>query len=201
VVIYNSTMYPAIVGDMGPNYKIGEASLRICKELNALANANNRPVSELKVTYLVFPNSADKPFDAPDLDKWHTRCDQLLTEMGGYQGELKAWVDLTKPKPTPTPSPTATPSASPASSGTAAPSGSPAVSGTIGITGRECFADSDARANSKREPGSEFGDGGSFGGGIAKGRGEWVRAEGCAITRACYGRSRSAVGGTPKALR
>ena len=55
VVIYDQTLYPAIIGDAGPNYKIGEASLRICKEINALSNANNRPVSELKITYLIFP--------------------------------------------------------------------------------------------------------------------------------------------------
>lgn len=130
VVIFKNVLYPAIIGDVGPNYKIGEASLRICKELNSLANANNRPVSELKVTYLIFPNSADKPFDAPDLDKWHARCDQLLTEMGGYQGELKVWEDLTKPKPTPTPSPEESPAPSPTISGTTAPAISPAVSGT-----------------------------------------------------------------------
>jgi len=124
VIIFNNTLYPAIVGDAGPNYKIGEASLRICKEINPLSNANNRPVSDLKVTYLVFPNSADKPFSVPDLDKWHARCDQFLVEMGGYHGDLKAWVDLTKPKPTPTSSPS--PSTSPAASPSPAVSVSPA---------------------------------------------------------------------------
>jgi len=126
VVIYKNVLYPAIVGDAGPNYKIGEASLRICKEINGLSNANNRPVSELKITYIVFPNSADKPFGAPDLDKWHARCEQLLTEMGGYKGELKAWEDLTKPKPTPTPSPS--PSPSPAVSPSPGATASPAAS-------------------------------------------------------------------------
>jgi len=130
VVVFNNTIYPAIVGDAGPNYKIGEASLRICKEINALSNANNRPVSDLKVTYIVFPNSADKPFGPPDLDKWHAKCDELLTEMGGYKGELKAWEDLTKPKPTPTPTPTPTPAPSPSPSTTPGASPSPAPSVT-----------------------------------------------------------------------
>lgn len=125
VVIYNNTLYPAIVGDAGPNYKIGEASLRICKEINTLSNANNRPVSDLKITYIVFPDSADKPFAAPDLDKWHANCDKLLTEMGGYTGELKAWEDLTKPKPTPTPTPTPTPAPSPSPSPSMTPASSP----------------------------------------------------------------------------
>lgn len=126
VVIYDQTLYPAILGDVGPDYKIGEASLRICKEIDARSNANNRPVSQLKVTYLVFPGSADKPFDAPDLDKWHARCEELLNEMGGYKGELKVWEDLTKPKPTPTPSPS--PTISPSPSASASPQSSPSVS-------------------------------------------------------------------------
>jgi hypothetical protein len=127
VVIYNDTLYPAIIGDVGPNYKIGEASLRICKEINALSNSNNRPVSDLRITYLIFPNTADKPFDVPDLGKWHARCDQFLNEMGGYKGELKAWEDVTKPKPTPTPTPapTASPATSPPPS--ASPSATPQV--------------------------------------------------------------------------
>ena len=33
-VIYNGKIYPAIVGDAGPSNKVGEASARICKELN-----------------------------------------------------------------------------------------------------------------------------------------------------------------------
>lgn len=132
VVIYKNVLYPAIVGDVGPGYKIGEASLRICKEINALSNANNRPVSELKVTYLVFPNSADKPFTPPDLDKWRTRCDQLLTELGGYKGELFAWEDLTKPKPTPTPTPAPSPAPSPGASPAASPAGSPSASAAPG---------------------------------------------------------------------
>ncbi len=120
VVIYKNTLYPLIVGDVGPSNKMGEGSYRIGKEINARASANNRPVSDLKVTYLVFPNSADKPFDAPDLEKWRTRCEQLLNEIGGCQGELHTWENLIKPPPTPTPtpspSPTPTPSATPASS-------------------------------------------------------------------------------------
>ena len=129
VVIFNQTLYPAIIGDVGPDYKIGEASLRICKEIDARSNANNRPMSELKVTYLIFPGSADKPFAAPDLDKWRARCEVLLNEMGGYKGELKVWEDLTKPKPTPTPSPTIspTPSVSP-SPASPSPQSSPSAS-------------------------------------------------------------------------
>ncbi|MEI8341846.1 MAG: glycoside hydrolase family 75 protein, partial [Verrucomicrobiota bacterium] len=99
VVLFKNTLYPAIIGDAGPRDKIGEASYRLGKEINSKATAYNRPVSDLKITYLVFPNSADKPFDAPDLEKIRTRCEQLLNEIGGYAGELHVWENLIKPPP------------------------------------------------------------------------------------------------------
>jgi hypothetical protein len=131
VVAYQKMLYPAIVGDVGPGNVIGEASLRICKEINARSNSENRPVSDLKVTYIVFPGTAEK-FDAPDLTHWHDRCEKLLSEIGGHEGELFVWEDYTKPKPPPatpvpstpvpatpaptTPAATATPSAKPSPS-------------------------------------------------------------------------------------
>jgi len=121
VVIYKDVLYPAIIGDVGPRDKIGEASLRIGKELNARATADNRPVSALKVTYLIFPNSSDKPFAAPDLGKWWSRCEELLNEIGGHTGELHAWPDVTKPAPTPTPTPSPTPASAPSASPDASP--------------------------------------------------------------------------------
>jgi hypothetical protein len=101
VVIHANALYPAIVGDAGPAYKTGEGSLRLCRQLNGRSSANNRPEDDLKVTYLVFPASADKPWDTPDLEKWRGRCETLLNEIGGYSGELFAWEDLTKPKAAP----------------------------------------------------------------------------------------------------
>ena len=123
VVIFKNTLYPAIIGDVGPRDKIGEASYRIGKEINPKATAYNRPVSDLKVTYLVFPGSADKPFDAPDLEKMRARCTELLNEIGGSAGELHTWENLIKPPPTPTPSPSPSPTPSPSPS--APPSTSP----------------------------------------------------------------------------
>ncbi len=105
VVIYKDALYPAIFGDVGPNDKIGEASLRLSRELDARANANFRPVGELKVSYLVFPGSAIAPAGPPDYAKWSERCAALLADIGGDKGELHAWQDLTKPNPTPTPTP------------------------------------------------------------------------------------------------
>jgi hypothetical protein len=126
IVVVNGQLYPAIIGDIGPNDRVGEASLRIAREVNALATANNRPVSDLKVTYLIFPGTADKPFGPPDLDKIEARCQTLLQEMGGASVPLHHWENLI-PTPTPTPSPTATPS----STATISPSPTPIVSPTF----------------------------------------------------------------------
>jgi len=128
VVLFKNTLYPAIIGDAGPRDKMGEASYRLGKEINQKSTAYNRPVSDLKISYLVFPNSADKPFDAPDLEKIRSRCEQLLNEIGGYAGELHVWENLIKPPPTPTPSPTPTPAASPTPGASPVSAASPGLS-------------------------------------------------------------------------
>jgi hypothetical protein len=98
VVIHDGTIYPAIVGDVGPRARMGEASLRICKQILAKSHGGYRAVSDLKATYLVFPGTAEKPFASPDLQKWNAKCAKLLEEIGGHKGELLAWEDITKPK-------------------------------------------------------------------------------------------------------
>lgn len=113
LVIFGDAIYPAIVGDIGPNDKVGEASLRIAKEVNALANPYNRPVSDLKATYLIFQGTADMPFGPPDLDKIQARCQKLVDEIGGATVPLHHWENIIPPPPTPTPIPTPTPSATP----------------------------------------------------------------------------------------
>jgi Fungal chitosanase of glycosyl hydrolase group 75 len=118
VVVFGEIIYPAIVGDIGPSDKTGEASLRIAKEINANATPNNRPVSDLKVTYLIFPGTADPPFGPPDLEKLQARCETLVKEIGGASVPLHRWENIIPPLPSPTPTPTPmpTPSATPASS-------------------------------------------------------------------------------------
>src|SRR3989440_8605331 len=105
LVIFGDAIYPALVGDIGPNDRVGEASLRIAKEINAAATPYNRPVSDLKVSYLIFPGTAETPFEPPDLNKIQSRCQKLVDEIGGATVPLHHWENIIPPSPTPTPSP------------------------------------------------------------------------------------------------
>lgn len=96
VVIHNGRVFPAIVGDAGPDFKVGEASLRIGKEIDPRTNPYRRPVNDLKATYLVFPGTANEEKGPPDLAAMHARCQALLGEIGGL-GEgvsLHQWEDI-----------------------------------------------------------------------------------------------------------
>lgn len=135
IVIFQGALYPAIVGDAGPSSKFGEASLRIARQINARASSLSRPVSNLKVGYLVFPGTTDTPAP-PDLDLWRTMCKKYLDEIGGSAPELFTWENTVPPWPTPTPTPT--PSPSPSASPDAllpepstSPSGTPDPSSSI----------------------------------------------------------------------
>lgn len=119
-VVFGNVLYPAVVGDAGPTYKAGECSLRLCRQISPQAALNNRPIADLKVTYLVFPGTAERPMDVPDLEKWRAQCAKLLAEIGGHRGELFAWENLIKPKPPATPSP-ATPAPASETSAPATP--------------------------------------------------------------------------------
>ncbi len=131
VVIYGDQIYPAIVGDVGPNDRVGEASLRIAKEINSLATAYSRPVSDLKVTYLIFPGTAETPFGPPDLEKIRNRCEKLVQEMGGTSKPLYHWQNMVpSPTPTPSPMPTPTPGLSPAPGPASSPNESATASPT-----------------------------------------------------------------------
>ncbi|MEY2480266.1 MAG: hypothetical protein QOI04_1193 [Verrucomicrobiota bacterium] len=136
LVVFGENIYPAIVGDVGPADKVGEASLRIAKEISPSTTPYNRPVSDLKVTYLVFPGTAESKFGPPDLEKLQARCEALVTEIGGATVPLHHWENII-PQPTPTPTatptpamsatPTATSTISPAPTTSTIPSASPAA--------------------------------------------------------------------------
>lgn len=107
VVIVGDKLYPALVGDAGPRYKTGEGSLRLSREINPKAGPYSRPVSDLKVSYLIFPGSAEPEAGPPDYEKLTARCRELLNEIGGTGKEFKLhqWEDLLAPKPPPAPKP------------------------------------------------------------------------------------------------
>lgn len=140
VIIHGKKLYPVIVGDAGPTFKVGEASLRMAKELNPKASPYSRPVSDLTVTYLVFPKSADPKKGPPDYAKWRQRCAELLKDVGGLGDgyELHQWEDLLAPKPAPQPTPTPEPAAAPppAGGGSAPAEGSASPSPTAPGTAR-----------------------------------------------------------------
>lgn len=96
VVIYGNNIYPCIVGDGGPTFKVGEASLRMAKEINERASPYSRPVSDLTVSYVIFPNSREKVAGPPDYEVWRQKCYELLLEIGGLGDgyELHQWTDL-----------------------------------------------------------------------------------------------------------
>ncbi|MEI6534187.1 MAG: glycoside hydrolase family 75 protein [Verrucomicrobiaceae bacterium] len=82
-VIHEDKIYPAICGDYGPSMKMGEASLILAKKISDKVTPYIRGEDALKVTYLVFPGTADKPFGPPDYDKWHEKISSYLAELGG----------------------------------------------------------------------------------------------------------------------
>lgn len=102
VVVYGDKIYPAICGDYGPTQKMGEASLLMAKTINEKATPYRRPESDLKVTYVIFPGTAEKPFGPPDLERWHARCAEYLEEIGTKNASavMHRWEDpFKKPEP------------------------------------------------------------------------------------------------------
>ena len=72
----------------------------MAREINGNATPYSRPVSDLTVTYLVFPRSADDPKRAPDFEHWHARCEELVNKIGGLgeRVELHKWKNLLSPQ-------------------------------------------------------------------------------------------------------
>jgi len=103
VVIFENKLYPAIVGDAGPRHKIGEASLRIARQIKPGSSPYNRPVSKLAVSYVVFPGTAQEQATVPDYNDWHKRAGQLLEELGGLNDgfSLHNWQNTFPPPPPP----------------------------------------------------------------------------------------------------
>lgn len=82
-VIHRDTIYPAILGDTGPESIVGEASLKMAQTLNPAASGRVRAVNELAVSYLVFPGTR-APAAAPDPALWRDEVNRLLGELVGF---------------------------------------------------------------------------------------------------------------------
>ena len=109
----------------------------IAQAVDPRATATRSPVDDLKITYLVFPGTAEQPFGPPDLGHIRQRCQELLNDIGGNKADLHEWTSLLPPPPatpTPSPSPTTTspvspsPATGPSPSVTSAPGISPTPS-------------------------------------------------------------------------
>lgn len=134
VIIHKDKIYPAICGDYGPTFKMGEASLRVAKTINEKATPYSRPESDLAATYLIFPGTAERPFGPPNLAHWKEKVSSYLEECGGLGPgyTLHEWEDLFAPKPPPPPvagtetaPPAPTDATVPAPAAGALPAGSP----------------------------------------------------------------------------
>lgn len=82
-VVVEDRVFPAIVGDYGPRHKTGEASLRLARLINPKATPFARPVSNLGVSYIVFPGSKEPENGPIDYARLNSRVQELLQEMGG----------------------------------------------------------------------------------------------------------------------
>ena len=102
VVVAGKRVFPAIVGDYGPRFKCGEASLRLAKAVNPKATSYARPVSDLTVSYLIFPGSREEQAGPIDYPRLNTRCRELMQDLGGLgaDAEFVEMKDLLK-KPQP----------------------------------------------------------------------------------------------------
>lgn len=81
-VIYKRNIFPAVLGDAGPDNKIGEASLKLAKAINPKATGKQRAIDSLAVTYLFFPKSG-RATTPPDLGIWRSKVQALLDQVGG----------------------------------------------------------------------------------------------------------------------
>jgi hypothetical protein len=123
-VLFDGKIYPAILGDAGPSFKMGEASMRLCRAIEPRTTAARRAHSDLRVTYLVFPGTAD-PAAPPNLNLWNQRVTELAGELGLDTSRIQPWEDIVPAWPTPTPEPTPDPIPSPSVAPDPSPSPSP----------------------------------------------------------------------------
>ena len=88
-VVVEDRVFPAIIGDYGPKFKTGEASLRLSQLVNPRATSYARAVSGLGVSYIIFPGSREEKNGPPDYERLNSRVRELLDEIGGLGEEAK----------------------------------------------------------------------------------------------------------------
>lgn len=88
-VVVGKRVFPAIVGDFGPKFKTGEASLRLSKVVNPKAKVYARPVSDLGVSYIIFPGTKEPENGPINYERLNTRVRELLQELGGLGPEAE----------------------------------------------------------------------------------------------------------------
>ena len=103
-VVVGDRVFPAIVGDFGPRFKAGEASLRLARLINPKATPFARPVSDLGVSYVIFPHSKEPENGPINYERLNSRVQELLQEMGGLTpaAQFQQVDDPLAPKPQPT---------------------------------------------------------------------------------------------------
>ena len=102
-VVVGDRVFPAIVGDFGPRFKAGEGSLRLARLINPKATPFARPVSDLGVSYVIFPHSREPENGPINYERLNTRVQELLQEMGGLTpaAQFQQVEDPLAPKPQP----------------------------------------------------------------------------------------------------
>lgn len=95
-IVVDNRVFPAIVGDFGPRYKTGEASLRLAKAVNPKATVYARPLSTLGASYIIFPGSREQESGPIDYQRLNTRVRELLDDIGGLtsQADFRPMKDL-----------------------------------------------------------------------------------------------------------
>lgn len=88
-VVVGKRVFPAIVGDFGPRFKTGEASLRLSKAVNEKAQVYARPVSNLGVSYIIFPGTKEEENGPIDYERLNSRVRELLQEIGGLGADAE----------------------------------------------------------------------------------------------------------------
>ncbi|WP_411825611.1 hypothetical protein [Luteolibacter sp. AS25] len=93
LVIYGDRVFPTMVAEAGPSYKIGEASLRLAWKINKEASGKQRAAEAFSVSYVVFPGTRKSSRSEPDVLEINEKVRSLIGEIGGLGkgAKFEAW--------------------------------------------------------------------------------------------------------------